>query len=53
VTVYDIGDMGVPRESEWTDLRRAIAGFADAANSGQTNGVADRNFVRILAASGR
>ncbi|OBZ73877.1 Cytoplasmic dynein 1 intermediate chain 1 [Grifola frondosa] len=24
--IYDIGDMAVPRESEWTDLQRTIAG---------------------------
>lgn len=26
--IYDIGDMGIPRESEWTDLQRTIASIA-------------------------
>ena len=26
--IYDIGDMALPRESEWTDLQRSIAGVA-------------------------
>ncbi|EED80588.1 predicted protein, partial [Postia placenta Mad-698-R] len=26
VYIYDIGDMALPRESEWTDLQRTIAG---------------------------
>ena len=34
--VYDIGDMALPRESEWTDLQKTVAGMA----LGQTNGVA-------------
>lgn len=34
--IYDIGDMGMPRESEWTDLQRTVAGVV-----GQTNGVAE------------
>ena len=26
--VYDIGDMALPRESEWTDLQRTVAGMS-------------------------
>ncbi|GJJ11242.1 hypothetical protein Clacol_005474 [Clathrus columnatus] len=26
--IYDIGDMGIPRESEWTDLQRTITSIA-------------------------
>lgn len=25
VYIYDIGDMAIPRESEWTDMQRTIA----------------------------
>jgi dynein intermediate chain len=46
--VYDIGDMGMPRESEWTDMQRTVAGFVGAGGS-QTNGVADSDSTRILA----
>jgi dynein intermediate chain len=28
--VYDIGDMAIPRESEWTDLQRTISSIAGA-----------------------
>lgn len=26
--IYDIGDAAVPRESEWTDLQKTLAGIA-------------------------
>ena len=32
--VYDIGDLGVPRESEWTDLQKTLAGLAGANQLG-------------------
>ncbi|GJE91137.1 WD40 repeat domain-containing protein [Phanerochaete sordida] len=38
--VYDIGDMALPRETEWTDLQRTIAGMA-GGGGGHTNGTAD------------
>lgn len=41
--VYDIGDIGIPRESEWTDLQRTIASIA-----GTTPGVVDGD-PRVLA----
>ncbi|OAX38984.1 WD40 repeat-like protein [Rhizopogon vinicolor AM-OR11-026] len=44
--VYDIGDMALPRESEWTDLQKTIAGFIGGA---QANGVADGDATRIVA----
>jgi dynein intermediate chain, cytosolic len=28
--IYDIGDAGVPRESEWTDLQKTLGGLAGA-----------------------
>ena len=33
--VYDIGDAAIPRESEWTDMQRTIAGIV----AGQEGGV--------------
>jgi len=43
--VYDIGDMAIPRESEWTDMQKTVAGVV---GGGQTNGVADE-ATRIVA----
>jgi dynein intermediate chain len=45
--IYDIGDMGVPRESEWTDMQRTVAGVVGSA-SGQMNGL-DSDSTRIMA----
>jgi hypothetical protein len=28
--IYDIGDMALPRESEWTELQRTVAGLNPA-----------------------
>ena len=42
--IYDIGDMGLPRESEWTDLQRAIASIM----GGQANGV-ETDGTRVVA----
>ncbi|KAG6813836.1 hypothetical protein H0H92_006780 [Tricholoma furcatifolium] len=36
--IYDIGDMALPRESEWTDLQKTIAGIV---GGNQANGVAE------------
>lgn len=46
VYVYDIGDMALARESEWTDLQKTIAGLAGV---GQTNGAVDGEATRIAA----
>jgi dynein intermediate chain, cytosolic len=43
--VYDIGDMAIPRESEWTDLQKTVGGMAGGA---QTNGLVDAD-VRSIA----
>lgn len=43
--VYDIGDMAIPRESEWTDLQKVVSGMV---SGGQTNGLLDGD-VRIMA----
>ncbi|KAH7890720.1 WD40-repeat-containing domain protein [Phlebopus sp. FC_14] len=44
--VYDIGDMALPRETEWTDLQKTVAGMV---GGGQTNGAADGDASRIMA----
>ncbi|KDQ61593.1 hypothetical protein JAAARDRAFT_171900 [Jaapia argillacea MUCL 33604] len=44
--IYDIGDMAIPRESEWSDMQRTISGMV---GGGQTNGVADGDTTRVLA----
>ena len=43
--VYDIGDMGLPRESEWADMQKTIASIV---GGGQINGV-DGEATRIVA----
>jgi dynein intermediate chain len=42
--VYDIGDMAIPRESEWTDMQKTVSGMV----GGQANGVAEGD-ARIVA----
>ena len=37
--VYDIGDMALPRETEWADLQKTLAGLAAPPEDGLTNGV--------------
>lgn len=38
--VYDIGDMATPRETEWKDLQKTVAGLAGGVGATvQTNGV--------------
>ncbi|PFH51047.1 hypothetical protein AMATHDRAFT_75234 [Amanita thiersii Skay4041] len=40
--VYDIGDMAIPRESEWADMQKTIVGMSGGGGSyghTQTNGV--------------
>lgn len=43
--IYDIGDMAIPRESEWSDMQKTIAGVV---GGGQVNGVVDE-ATRIVA----
>ena len=45
--VYDIGDMGIPRESEWTDMQKTISGLA---GGGQANGIVEGDPSRTLVA---
>ncbi|KAF8899594.1 dynein intermediate chain [Gymnopilus junonius] len=44
--IYDIGDLALPRESEWTDMQKTVASIV---GSGQTNGVAESDPARIVA----
>lgn len=47
--IYDIGDMGLPRETEWADLQRTIAGMVGGGGGGaQTNGVTDGELTRSV-----
>lgn len=43
--IYDIGDMALPRELEWTDLQKTVSGMVGGA---QTNGLVDGD-VRSIA----
>jgi dynein intermediate chain len=36
--VYDIGDMALPRESEWTDMQKVLAGGGNYVGSAELNG---------------
>ena len=44
--MYDIGDMGIPRETEWTEMQKTVSGMV---GGGQTNGIADNETARIVA----
>ena len=44
--MYDIGDMAIPRETEWTDMQETVAGIM---GGGQLNGVVDGEAARIVA----
>ena len=44
--IYDIGDIAIPRETEWNDMQKTVAGFV----GGQTSGV-EVDSSRVLAAS--
>jgi dynein intermediate chain, cytosolic len=43
--IYDIGDMGIPRESEWTDLQRTIGNMAGAAGYGSMEDSSSRSMA--------
>jgi dynein intermediate chain, cytosolic len=44
--IYDIGDMAIPRESEWADLQKVIGGMVPG---GQANGLgSDYDSSRVL-----
>ena len=42
--IYDIGDMAIPRETEWTDMQKSLG----AINSGiSTNGDSDNKGILV------
>ncbi|KAI0705138.1 WD40 repeat-like protein [Cytidiella melzeri] len=45
--IYDIGDMALPRETEWADLQRTVAGMV-VGGGGQINGVSDGDLSRSV-----
>jgi dynein intermediate chain len=45
--VYDIGDMALPRESEWTDMQKTVASIV---GNSQANGVAENDPARNIVA---
>lgn len=46
--IYDIGDMAIPRETEWTDMQKTVASIVGGGGS-QANGVAESDPTRIVA----
>ena len=44
--IYDIGDMAIPRETEWTDLQRTLAGLQSGQGGG---GAGPAGFDGIVA----
>ncbi|TFK25590.1 dynein intermediate chain [Coprinopsis marcescibilis] len=44
--IYDIGDMAIPRETEWTDLQKVVGGMSGGS---QSNGAAMEDPSRISA----
>lgn len=44
--IYDIGDMALPRESEWADMQKTITSIV---GGGQANGIAENDSARIVA----
>jgi dynein intermediate chain len=44
--IYDIGDMALPRESEWTDLQKVVAGMTGGGN---INGVLGDELGKVAA----
>ena len=47
--IYDIGDMAIPRETEWTDMQKTVASIVGGGGGSQANGVAESDPTRILA----
>ena len=46
--VYDIGDIAIPRETEWNDMQKTVAGFVGGQASGMEM---DSSSSRVLSAS--
>lgn len=47
--IYDIGDMALPRETEWTDMQKTVAAIVGGGGGGQANGVAESDPTRVVA----
>ena len=47
--IYDIGDMAIPRESEWTDLQRSLANMQGSVQSNGPNAT-EIDSSRVIAA---
>lgn len=49
--IYDIGDMAIPRESEWTDMQKTIAGMVGGGAGGHVpghvNGTGESDLLRL------
>ncbi|KAF9048239.1 WD40 repeat-like protein [Hymenopellis radicata] len=43
--VYDIGDLALPKESEWNELQKTISGISGGGPGVQTNGTATDGIV--------
>ena len=41
--IYDIGDMALPRETEWTDLQRTVAGMGGGSALANGDGELSRS----------
>lgn len=44
--IYDIGDMALPRETEWTDMQKTVSSIV---GNGQANGAGDNDPSRLMA----
>ena len=54
--VYDIGDMAIPRETEWTDLQKTITSMSGGGGGvshghGQTNGITPQTPMSLSTTS--
>lgn len=44
--IYDIGDMAIPRETEWTDMQKVISGIMSGGQGGApASGEADPSKI--------
>jgi dynein intermediate chain len=39
--IYDIGDLAIPRESEWVDLQKTLTNLGGSATASAVNGIED------------
>lgn len=44
--IYDIGDLAIPRESEWTDMQKTLTSML---GGGQANGIGETESSKIMA----